>query len=594
MENFKQWWKNSKYGMFIHFGLYSATEGYWQGEEVPFIGEWIQFRKQIPISEYKTLANTLNLDGFNAKEYVSLAKSASMKYIVITAKHHDGFAMYNSQVSDYNITKMCKGRRDPLKELSDECHKHGIKFCVYYSHALDWEDKDATGNDWDYNINTKNFAEYLERKCKPQLRELLTNYGEVGIVWFDVPRGISHEQSDELYAFVKSIQPNCICSGRLYDVGNFSDYISAGDNVVPYGKMQGDNETAATHNNTWGYKRNDFIFKPASELCQILAELISKNTNYLLNVGPKGDGSIPLENIIEMSKAGEWIHANAKAIYGTNASPFDYEIPNLRFTYKGNRLFMFILKSAKIFEFNGLISKVNSVNLIGGAQLAFTQNSNAIKIMSDSDLPKLSVVEIITDGDIDVKTGIYPAQDGNIYLPSCRAKIKTGTNDEKLSAAKLSNAQDAEQNIADKIRISDEGLIINWYNTAHTAIWDFEANSGEYEAYIITQAKKYCEWQGEHKVKLLFANGEINSTLKAIEPSPFKHWNTNGLDITKVDYKGDLLKGANRRYYDERLTKIGNITLNTGVNNISLKADYINPAEEKGLSVIGLQLKPVK
>ena len=184
------WFRHDKFGMFIHWGPYSLLAGEWKGQQVP-VGseaEWIMQRFNIPVKEYREMARGMNPVNFNAEQWVGLAKRTGMKYLVITAKHHDGFAMYHSHVSEYNIVDWTPFKRDPLKELSDACRKAGIRFCVYYSHREDWDHPDGYGNNWDYDRSKKNFERYLEEKSKPQLRELLTNYGPLGLVWFD--RGI--------------------------------------------------------------------------------------------------------------------------------------------------------------------------------------------------------------------------------------------------------------------------------------------------------------------------------------------------------------------------------------------------------------------
>ncbi|MEQ1764740.1 MAG: alpha-L-fucosidase, partial [Pyrinomonadaceae bacterium] len=191
-----KWFREARFGMFIHWGLYAVPAGEWKGKLIPGIGEWIMSRAKIPVAEYEQLAPQFNPVKFNAEEIVSLAKSAGMKYIVITSKHHDGFAMYHSKVSKYNIYDATPFKRDPLKELADAAQKAGIKLCFYYSQTQDWHEPDAVGNDWDFRDESKkNFAKYLEEKVKPQVREILTGYGPIGLIWFDTPRNMTKAQS---------------------------------------------------------------------------------------------------------------------------------------------------------------------------------------------------------------------------------------------------------------------------------------------------------------------------------------------------------------------------------------------------------------
>ncbi len=224
-----QWWRDARFGMFIHWGLYAVPAGEWKGKQIPGIGEWIMNRARIPVDEYEQLATQFNPVNFNAEEWVRVAKDAGMKYITITAKHHDGFAMFGSKASRYNIVDATPFHRDPLKELAAACQKAGIKLCFYYSQTQDWHEPDADGNTWDFpDESKKDFAKYLKEKAIPQVRELLTNYGPIGMIWFDTPRKITKEQSEELAALVHQLQPQCLVNGRVGH--NAGDYDSAGDN----------------------------------------------------------------------------------------------------------------------------------------------------------------------------------------------------------------------------------------------------------------------------------------------------------------------------------------------------------------------------
>ena len=227
-----QWFQHDKFGLFIHFGPYSVLAGEWQGQRVP-VGteaEWIMQRFNIPVKDYREVARQLNPVKFHADEWVGLAKAAGMKYLVITAKHHDGFAMYHSQVSAYNIVDWTPFKRDLLKELAVACRKQGIRFCFYYSQREDWDDPDGYGNNWDYDRSKKNFDRYLELKSKPQLRELLTNYGPIGLVWFD--RGLeTREQAEDFVELVRGLQPRCLINGRVGSYGQdlMGDYQDMSD-----------------------------------------------------------------------------------------------------------------------------------------------------------------------------------------------------------------------------------------------------------------------------------------------------------------------------------------------------------------------------
>lgn len=218
--------------MFIHWGLYAIPAGIWNGREVPFPSEWIMKNARIPNAEYTKLAGKFNPVSYNAGEWARLAKDAGMKYLVITAKHHDGFAMYDSKCSTYDIVDVTPYKKDPMKELAAACEKEGIVFCFYYSQLQDWHHPDAVGNDWDFpDTEKKCFERYIEEKVKPQLEELLTGYGPIGIIWFDTPYEMPRKYCEQLVDFIHSIQPDCIINGRIgYGLG---DYRQMGDNSIP-------------------------------------------------------------------------------------------------------------------------------------------------------------------------------------------------------------------------------------------------------------------------------------------------------------------------------------------------------------------------
>lgn len=333
------WWREARFGMFIHWGLYAIPAGAWKGERIPGIGEWIMYRARIPVAEYEQLAKQFNPVQFNAAEWVSLAKRAGQKYMVITSKHHDGFCLFKSAVTDYNIVDATPFGRDVLKELADECARQGMRLGFYYSQTQDWHHPDGDGNDWDYDPAKKDFARYLENYVKPQVRELLTNYGPVALIWFDTPKGITTEQSRSLLELVHSLQPDCLVSGRL---GNaLGDYASAGDNKIPGVAVDMDWETPATINDTWGFKSYDHNWKPVSELIQKLVDIVSKGGNYLLNVGPTAEGIIPQPSVERLLGVGEWLQTNGDAVYGTAPGPIQ-GLEWCRSTAKGHKVYLHI------------------------------------------------------------------------------------------------------------------------------------------------------------------------------------------------------------------------------------------------------------
>lgn len=370
-----QWFRDAKFGLFIHWGPYSHLAGEWNGKkvEVGNQAEWIMKDMEIPVDDYRRIASTFNPVHFDAREWVRIAQAAGMKYIVITAKHHDGFAMYHSKVTPYNIVDWTPFNRDPLKELSQACAEEGITFCFYYSHREDWDHPGAYGNGWDYENDWKEsyfvpgiFENYLEEKAKPQLRELLSNYGPVGLVWFD--RGIyTPQQGREFVRIVSELQPDCLVNSRVgnYHQESIGDYQSMNDNGMPIGGIEEYWETPQTLNETWGYSKFDTRWKSPETVIRRLIEIVSCGGNYLLNVGPTGEGEIPEASVNVLISAGQWVHRNAESIYGTSASPF----PKLPFGYctvKGKNIYLHIRDWPKdrMVSVPGLRSTVNSAYLL--------------------------------------------------------------------------------------------------------------------------------------------------------------------------------------------------------------------------------------
>jgi alpha-L-fucosidase len=383
-----KWFREAKFGLFIHWGLYAIPAGEWKGQPVKGIGEWIMNRARIPVKEYEQLAAQFNPVKFNAEEWVKLAADAGMKYMVITSKHHDGFTMYHSQASKYNIADATPFHRDPLKELAAACARHGIRFGFYYSQAQDWHEPNGAGNTWDFPPDDKkDFDQYLRSKAEPQVKELLTGYGPVCLIWFDTPRMMTGERSQRFIDMVRTLQPACLIDGRL---GAEGDYRSMGDNRIPDAVVPGDWEVPATLNHTWGYKKDDNDWKSPEDLTFKLVDIVSKGGNYLLNVGPTSEGVIPQPSQDNLRAVGRWLKTNGEAIYGAGPTPFGDELgaydnsrkdkdgkpvfvakTDWRCTTKPGKLFIHLFKwPAGSFELAPVKAKIAKAYLLGDARHA--------------------------------------------------------------------------------------------------------------------------------------------------------------------------------------------------------------------------------
>ena len=416
-----KWWQDAKFGLFLHWGLYSVPAGDWNGHRVKG-NEYLMLYQKIPVKTYGEIAKEFDPVKFNADEWVMMAKNAGMKYIVITTKHHDGFAMFNSPSSSYNVVKMSPWGKDPMKLLAAACKKHGIKLCFYYSLGRDWQDPDVPtnwptkggrSNTWDYpNEDKKDITKYFRRKVMPQVRELLTQYGPIGIMWFDTPELIKPEESRELLAMIRELQPNCIVNSRI---GNgLGDYkvleqkIATTIDLNPW-------ESCVTMNGGWGYNKYDSAWKSPELLIRQLIETVSSGGNYLLNIGPKGDGSFPAPAVLRLAAIGKWMHVNSQGIYDTrpwkiaaekvgepvvknatdkldkgaldafdDATPKDI-FPEIRFTSKGDNVYVFAnsIETAEL-QVKALgtanFKKIKQVTLLGGDRVKWKQEAGFLNI----------------------------------------------------------------------------------------------------------------------------------------------------------------------------------------------------------------------
>lgn len=352
-----EWWREARFGMFIHWGIYSVPAGTYKGERVPGLGEWIMEKGKIPVKEYEQFAKQFNSVKFNADEWVRIAKEAGMKYIVITSKHHDGFCLWDSKLTDYDIIDSTPFKRDILRELSQACKREGVKLCFYHS-IMDWHHPDAQAPfEPNYNETKKsnpNFDRYVEYYLKGQLKELVENYGPLGVLWFDGEwvKDWTREMGWNMYDYVRGLQPNIIVNNRvgggrrgmrgLSESDEFAgDFGTPEQRIPPNGLPGVDWETCMTINDTWGYKSYDEKWKSTEDLLRKLADIASKGGNFLLNVGPTAEGLIPQASVERLEAMGKWMAVNGESIYGTTASPIG-AVPWGRCTARPGKLYLHV------------------------------------------------------------------------------------------------------------------------------------------------------------------------------------------------------------------------------------------------------------
>jgi alpha-L-fucosidase len=397
--NRMQWWKDAKYGMFIHWGLYSELAGEYKGEITPTIAEWIQNTLKIPLSEYKKIMKEFYPVKFDADFWASIAKAAGMKYVILTSKHHDGFALFDSKVSDYDIMNT-PYNKDIVKQLKEACKKQGLKFGLYYSHVIDWEHPHAyTGegklknrmNSLDYDPNKMDRSKFLKEKSYPQLREILTNYGKIDVIWFDMGGGLDKNEINEFVKITRELQPEIIISSRIgnsdfedifkkersFDFYTPSDNYYTGDDLpIPW-------EMCGTTNGSWGYRNDDHEWRDPKMIVSSLVASVSRNGNYLLNVGPNANGEIPNDAVKNLLEAGKWLQNNKDAIYGAKGSSFPWNYKWGFVTEKSNKIFLNVFNYPKnnIIELNGLMNSVNSVSILNNKkELKYKQNGRFLSI----------------------------------------------------------------------------------------------------------------------------------------------------------------------------------------------------------------------
>jgi alpha-L-fucosidase len=440
-----QWWHEAKFGMFIHWGVYALWAGNYRGHEQARGGaEWIMNRCKIPVAEYQAKAREFNPVNYDPDAWVRMAKDAGMKYIVITAKHHDGFALFDSKASPWDVVDATPYGKDLLAPLAAACRKHGIKLGFYYSQAQDWNNpggsaarkemsegwpnpdaekidaytKEHHGH-WDPVQETASFADYIDRVSVPQVRELLSNYGDIAVLWWDTPTNMTDEAALKLQAELKR-QPAIITNDRLKRPNFPGDTKTPEQKIPDQEALAGQNwETCMTMNRTWGYRTSDNNWKSTETLIRNLVDIASKGGNYLLNIGPKPDGTFPEPSIERLAEIGRWMRVNGEAIYRTQASPFGL-LPWGRCTQreeKGDTVLyvsVFDWPADGRIELLDLKNKIRSARLLaGGGRLKTSVSANGATINLPKTAPDAiaSVIKLVVKGKVASKIDMTPKKE---------------------------------------------------------------------------------------------------------------------------------------------------------------------------------------
>ena len=506
-----QWWKDAKFGMFIHWGVYSVPAGIYKGHKIKGIGEWIMNKAKIPVVEYKEYAKSFNPVKYDPASWVKLAREAGMRYMVITSKHHDGFAMFKSKVSDWNIADATPYGKDVLAPLVKACREQGMHIGFYYSQAQDWNhpggaayrvlatagwaNPDSTRIDkytadhnghWD-PAQLGSFDEYLDKIAVPQVKEILANYGPIDILWWDTPKEMTPERAKKFLPIIAKY-PKLITNNRLG--GGIKGDLETPEQYIPATGFPGRNwEVCMTMNDTWGYKSWDHDWKSGKDLLLKLSEIVSKGGNFLLNVGPTSEGLIPQPSIDRLKYMGRWMKVNSEAIYGTQASPFPW-LPWGRATLKGNKIYLHVYNWPQ----DGLL-KIPLRNKVSKAYLLVDPQKN-LKVENKKGYVEISVPAEAPDSVISIVTVAFEGTPEVLPVPTTGKTGTASSTDDMTKTANLfdGNPKDkwmpadgdenpwVEVDLGEPVNIGHIALVEPWHP------WDHKSQK------FVLQVKKGDKW----------------------------------------------------------------------------------------------------
>ncbi|MBE8713440.1 alpha-L-fucosidase [Sphingobacterium hungaricum] len=477
-----KWFEDARYGMFIHWGLYSGAEGLWKGENLRYennYAEWIRYRNRISKEEYGELAQRFVWDKIDPEQWVLLAKEAGMKYIIMTSKHHDGVAIWDTKIGDYSLSKLSGTNRDVIKELADACRKHGMKLGFYYSHWLDWSEPYA----WDHNqevtgrVTDAQYNQYWQEKVIPQLTELLTNYGDIALMWFDmwIPYQesiIKKEQLEQVVQLIRKLQPNCLINSRLglpTDQENV-DFETLGDNTFSSNYIEHPWETPGTIAHSWGYNGQEKEWKSTGQLFESLLSNVSLNGGFTLNIGPRADGSVPYESITRLHDVGNWLKKYGEAVYGNTGlglrtKQHDWGTLTTK-TENGKQVVyaeVFNWPLDSVLRISGITSKpsrISVLNASGNIPVKFEQFGPLmhIKIPSDQPDPYVSVVKMEFEKPVEINKEIVGESTFGGFSANALNVLDSDFKFEKYNGLKPNHLIiNSDKSISWKIFIAEKG-----------------------------------------------------------------------------------------------------------------------------------------
>ena len=513
-----------KFGMFLHWGLYAVPGGRWRGQVMDYIGEWIQSKYRIPNREYAALAREFNPVRFDAAEWMEKAAAAGMKYIVYTAKHHEGFAMYHSKVSEFNIVDATPFRRDPLAELAQECRKRDMGVGIYYSQNLDWHEPDggdsgpdfprnigdmSWGNDWDFpDRKRKNYENYFRSKVLPQVTELLTNYGPVEVIWFDCPLNMEERFCRELCEHVRRLQPDCLINSRIgHDYG---DYDSYGDNQTPGAPSARVSEMPGTLNDTWGFKFDDHNWKTPEQVIEQLAMLAEQNANYLLNIGPRPDGAFPEEADRILRAVADWYRENGDGISRSTGTPFRQNLDFACCTMTGRKLHFFLKKTGCEVTLSGVETPV------ARADVPFRQSGDLLTLELPSFEGRFLPEVTLEFADVPRISRRLCPQGGELKLIPSTAKLLDGSGISSCPAGREVNAAGETREETRRCRLELDGTLSDWQRPESRIQWElFFPESGTFRISVVTRNRMHsAPWTGEREIELAWGTQIMTGRLR--------------------------------------------------------------------------------